>query len=91
MYFSCVQGMVTMANLMFHMVNGKAQTSDPVGKVLYRQFRKIALDTPLSKVSRILETDHFVIVVHTQKQCKYSIKYCFCFLINVGFLFILMF
>lgn len=69
--FRCVQGMVTMANLMFHMVNGKVQASDPVSKVLYRQFRKIALETSLSKVSKILETDHFVIVVQTQKQCMY--------------------
>lgn len=64
----CVQGMVTMANLMSHMTNGKVQPSDPVEKVLYRQMRKISLDTPLSRVSKFLESDHFLLVVHTQKQ-----------------------
>lgn len=63
-----VQGMATMANLMSHLANGKAQASDPVEKVLYRQIRKITLDTPLSRVSKMLETDHFVLIVHTQKQ-----------------------
>lgn len=64
----CVQGMVTMANLMSHLANGKAQPSDPVEKVLYRNFRKITLDTPLSRVSKFLETDHFVLIVLAQKQ-----------------------
>lgn len=59
-----------MANLMSHMTNGKVQASDPVEKVLYRQMRKITLDTPLSRVSKFLEIDHFLLVVHTQKQCK---------------------
>lgn len=73
MFFRCVQGMVTLANLMSHLTNGKVQASDPVEKVLYRQIRKVTLDTPLSRVSKFLETDHFVLIVHTQKQCKRKI------------------
>lgn len=65
--------MVTLANLMSHLTNGKVQASDPVEKVLYRQIRKVTLDTPLSRVSKFLETDHFVLIVHTQKQCKHNI------------------
>ncbi|XP_049951948.1 cystathionine beta-synthase isoform X1 [Schistocerca serialis cubense] len=62
-----VQGMVTMGNLMSRLVNSRALPTDPVEKVLYRQFRKITLDTSLGKLSRLLERDHFVLVTHSQR------------------------
>lgn len=63
--------MVTMGNLMNRIVNMKAKPTDKVTQVLYSQFRKISLDTSLGRVSRILEKDPFVLVVHSQRQCKY--------------------
>lgn len=62
-----VQGMVTLANLMSRLVINRALPTDKVEKVLYRQFRKIKLDTTLGRLSRILEKDHFVLVVHSQR------------------------
>nr|CAD7405711.1 unnamed protein product [Timema cristinae] len=65
-----VLGMVTMGNLMSRLINTKALPTDCVEKVLYRQFRKIKLDTNLGRLSRILDKDHFVLVVHSQRLCK---------------------
>ena len=48
----------------------KAEPKTPVDQVLYSQFKRVTLDTTLSKVSRILERDHYVIVVHNQRLCK---------------------
>ncbi|KAJ9574722.1 hypothetical protein L9F63_008092, partial [Diploptera punctata] len=62
-----VQGMVTLGNLMTRLVNNKVQPTDSVNKILYRQFRKIKLDTTLGRLSRILAKDHFVLVVHPQR------------------------
>lgn len=62
-----VQGMVTLGNLMTRLVNNRVQPTDAVDKVLYRQFRKIKLDTTLGRLSRILAKDHFVLVVHSQR------------------------
>ncbi|XP_021940064.1 cystathionine beta-synthase isoform X2 [Zootermopsis nevadensis] len=61
-----VQGTVTLGNLVTRMVNSKVLPTDAVEKVLYRQFRKIKLDATLGRLSRILEKDHFVLVVHPQ-------------------------
>ena len=30
------------------------------------------MDTSLGHISRMLDTDHFVVVVHDQRQCKYK-------------------
>jgi hypothetical protein len=68
--FRVVEGMVTLGNLVSQMVNSKVLPTDAVEKVLYRQFRKIKLDTTLGRLARILEKDHFVLVVHPQRFCK---------------------
>jgi cystathionine beta-synthase len=62
-----VMGMVTMGNLTSFIVQGRAKTSDPISKVLYRQFKEIEPKTPLRNLSRIFDTDHFALVVTTQK------------------------
>ncbi|XP_046402229.1 cystathionine beta-synthase isoform X2 [Ischnura elegans] len=62
-----VLGMVTMGNLMSLMVHSRAKPGDEVQKVLYRQFKKVSMDTTLGRLSRILEGDHFVLVVHSQR------------------------
>jgi len=62
-----VIGMVTEGNLMSHITQGRAQGSDPITKVLYRQFRQIEPKTPLSTLSKIFDTDHFALVITTQR------------------------
>ncbi|MBN3318456.1 CBS synthase, partial [Atractosteus spatula] len=67
-----ILGMVTLGNMLSSVLAGKVQPSDPVNKVLYKQFKQIHLNDNLGKLSRILEIDHFALVVHEQIQCKWS-------------------
>ncbi|CAI8049770.1 Cystathionine beta-synthase [Geodia barretti] len=59
-----VLGMVTLSNLTTKMVRGQANTSDPVTSVSYTQFRKVMPNTSLGQLSKILEKDHYAIVMH---------------------------
>ncbi|KAE8278400.1 Cystathionine beta-synthase-like protein [Larimichthys crocea] len=63
-----ILGMVTLGNMLACILAGKIKLSDPVSKVLYKQFKQIRLTDNLGKLSRILETDHFALVVHEQIQ-----------------------
>eukprot|EP00063_Salmo_salar_P031434 XP_014006269.1 PREDICTED: cystathionine beta-synthase-like [Salmo salar] len=60
--------MVTLGNMLASVLAGKIKHSDPVNKVIYNQFKQIRLTDNLGKLSRILETDHFALVVHEQIQ-----------------------
>lgn len=62
--------MATIGHMMTQIMKSKAKTSDPVKKVTYKQFQQVSLDTPLSHVSRLLDLDHFVLVVHKQRTGK---------------------
>jgi len=62
-----IQGVVTLGLLTAKMVSSKIEVSSPVSSTLYTQFRKITLDTTLGRLSRILDRDHFALVVHTQR------------------------
>lgn len=57
-----ILGAVTLHNLMKKVTRGKAAGHDPVNKVMYDQFQKVTVDTPLGVVSKMLDHDHFVIV-----------------------------
>ncbi|CAJ0922012.1 unnamed protein product [Ranitomeya imitator] len=63
-----VLGMVTLGNMLSSVLAGKVKSSDPVAKVIYKQFTQVHLMDNLGKLSRILETDHFALVVHEQIQ-----------------------
>ncbi|KAF6120034.1 hypothetical protein HJG60_010362 [Phyllostomus discolor] len=63
-----VLGMVTLGNMLSCLLAGKVQPSDQVHKVIYKQFKQIHLTDPLGTLSRILEMDHFALVVHEQIQ-----------------------
>ncbi|KAL2081385.1 hypothetical protein ACEWY4_023238 [Coilia grayii] len=63
-----ILGMVTLGNMLSSVLAGKIRPSDPVSKVLYKQFKQVRLTDNLGKLSRILETDHFALVVHEQIQ-----------------------
>ncbi|XP_068127144.1 cystathionine beta-synthase [Hyperolius riggenbachi] len=63
-----VLGMVTLGNMLSSVLAGKVKPSDPVSKVIYKQFSQVHLNDNLGRLSRILETDHFALVVHEQIQ-----------------------
>ncbi|XP_075436666.1 cystathionine beta-synthase isoform X2 [Ascaphus truei] len=63
-----VLGMVTLGNMLSSVLAGKVKPSDSVSKVIYKQFTQVHLMDNLGKLSRILETDHFALVVHEQIQ-----------------------
>ncbi|KAK2905277.1 hypothetical protein Q8A67_007076 [Cirrhinus molitorella] len=63
-----ILGMVTLRSMLSSIVAGKVRPSDPISKVLYKQFKKVRLTDNLGKLSHILEMDHFALVVHEQIQ-----------------------
>ncbi|KAM4796954.1 LOW QUALITY PROTEIN: cystathionine beta-synthase [Rhinophrynus dorsalis] len=67
-----VLGMVTLGNMLSSVLAGKVKPSDPVTKVIYKQFTQVHLMDNLGKLSRILETDHFALVVHEQIQSDHN-------------------
>ncbi|KAK6168339.1 hypothetical protein SNE40_020895 [Patella caerulea] len=64
---NCI-GMATVGNMMSKIIKNKVSRSDPVSRVMYKQFKQIEMGTTLSQLSRLLDTDHFVLVVHDQRQ-----------------------
>jgi len=62
-----VEGVATMGSLKAKLLNGKVSASDPVEKATYNTFKKLGLDTTLGKLNRILDNDHFALVVHRQR------------------------
>lgn len=64
----CILGMATVGNMMAKIVRNKVGPSDPVSKVMYKQFKQVHMNTSLGELSRMLDTDHFVLVVHNQRQ-----------------------
>ncbi|XP_077989686.1 cystathionine beta-synthase-like [Glandiceps talaboti] len=63
-----VLGMITLGNMMAQLLAGKVTSTTHVSKIIYKQFKKITLDITLGRLSRILDTDHFALVIHEQKQ-----------------------
>lgn len=72
--FGNIMGMVTQGSLISNMIANKIKPETPVEKVLYKQFKKISLDTKLGKLYHILETEYFALVVHEQRQFTDSEK-----------------
>lgn len=61
-----IEGMVTLGNLSSQMLSLRVKPTDPISKVLYPQFKRIALSTTLGQLSKIFDKDHFALVVSTQ-------------------------
>lgn len=61
-----IKGMVTMKNLLEVFVTKKLSPTDPVSKAIYKQFRSEDVSTTLGKISRILETQDFVLITRKQ-------------------------
>jgi len=62
-----IVGVATMGSLKAKLLKGKINATDPVEAATYTQFKKLNLDTTLSKLNRILDTEHFALVVHNQR------------------------
>ncbi|XP_041373508.1 cystathionine beta-synthase-like [Gigantopelta aegis] len=62
-----ILGMVTVGNMMAQVVKNKAKSSDPVSKVMYKQFKKICIDASLGELTRMLDTDYFVLIIQNQR------------------------
>jgi len=64
-----IEGMVTLGNLTSQLLSGRVKPNDAIstGSVLYRQFRKIGINTALGEVSKIFDKDHFALATTTQK------------------------
>jgi len=62
-----IVGVATMGSLKAKLLKGKVNATDPVEAVTYNTFKKLNLETTLSKLSRVLDTEHFALVVHNQR------------------------
>lgn len=60
-------GVATMGSLKTKVLKGKVRATDSVSKATYTTFKKVTLDTTLEKLDRILDKDHFALVVHSQR------------------------
>jgi hypothetical protein len=67
-----VCGVSTLGSLKSKILKGKVFGSDPVAKAIYTTFKKATLDMPLEKLDRILDKEHFALVVHQQRLCKHD-------------------
>jgi len=62
-----VIGMVTEGNLLSMMTKKKVKGADPCSAAIYKQFKQVDLSTTIGKVSKILDKDHFCLVVSSQR------------------------
>lgn len=69
-----ILGMATIGHMMSQIMKSKAKTSDPVKLVTYKQFCAVGLDTSLGHISKLLDMDHFVLVVHNQRMVSANFK-----------------
>lgn len=60
-----------MGSLITRLLSKKLELKDKVEAALYRQFKKVTLNVNLGKLTHILHTHHFALVVHSQIQCKF--------------------
>eukprot|EP00088_Acartia_fossae_P068518 TRINITY_DN8705_c0_g1_i1.p1 TRINITY_DN8705_c0_g1~~TRINITY_DN8705_c0_g1_i1.p1 ORF type:complete len:582 (-),score=186.61 TRINITY_DN8705_c0_g1_i1:443-2188(-) len=62
-----IAGVVSLGSLKAKLLKGKIMSDDPIMKATYSSFKKVTLDTTLGKVNRILDKEHFALVVHSQR------------------------
>merc|ERR1719270_815472 len=62
-----VCGVISMGNLKSKILKGKVFGTDTVSKAVYTTYKKVTLDTALIKLERILDKEHFALVVHQQR------------------------
>lgn len=62
-----IEGVCTLGSLRAKALKGNVMKDDPVVKATYNTFKKVTLDTTLEKLDRILDKEHFALVVHSQR------------------------
>ncbi|CBN74554.1 Cystathionine beta-synthase [Ectocarpus siliculosus] len=62
-----IMGVVTEGNLMACLLNGRVQPEDVVESVMYKQFKKVGLQTPLEELAHWFDRDHFALVCTEQR------------------------
>jgi len=67
-----IAGVATLGSLKAKVLKGNVLRNDAVIKATYKTFKKVTLDTTLEKLNRILDKEHFALVVHAQRLCKYN-------------------
>lgn len=65
-----LSGFVSDAHFTRKLVSQNVKLSEPVEKVLFKQYQKVHDNTPLGLVGRILEIEDFVAVVDDKQQCR---------------------
>ncbi|XP_040914049.1 cystathionine beta-synthase b [Toxotes jaculatrix] len=70
-----ILGVVTLGTILSFVSAGKVKALDAVSKVLCKSFKQVHLTDSLGKLSRILETENFALVVqdHTQSEADGSV------------------
>ncbi|XP_042069579.1 cystathionine beta-synthase isoform X1 [Haplochromis burtoni] len=63
-----ILGMVTLETILSSLLAGKVELSAAVSAVLLKAFKQVHLTDDLGKLSHILKTDNFALVVHNQTQ-----------------------
>jgi len=63
-------GVATLGSLKTKILRGKIQATDPVSKGTYTTYKKVTLETTFEKLDRILDKEHFALVVHSQRLCE---------------------
>uniref|UniRef100_UPI0039818868 CBS domain-containing protein n=1 Tax=Salmonella sp. s54925 TaxID=3159674 RepID=UPI0039818868 len=61
-----VLGVATVGRIVARIVNGDVTLDSCVSDVMYKSFNKVTMDTTLGTLSRLLDSDHFVVVVSQQ-------------------------
>jgi len=62
-----IAGVTTLGSLKAKLLKGKIMSDDPIQKATYSTFKKVTLETTLGKLNRILDSEHFALVVHSQR------------------------
>jgi cystathionine beta-synthase len=62
-----VLGVVTEGNLTSLLTSSKIQATDSCSKAMYKQFRKVSLNTPLAELASVFDRDYYALVVTEQK------------------------
>mmetsp|Transcript_21028 Transcript_21028/g.30371 ORF Transcript_21028/g.30371 Transcript_21028/m.30371 type:complete len:523 (-) Transcript_21028:225-1793(-) len=62
-----VLGVVTMGNLTAMITQNRIHPNDPCKKAMYKQFRKVQINTVLSDLAAIFDRDYYALVVAEQK------------------------
>ena len=70
LFHRTIIGVATLGSLKSKVLKCKVSLHDPVRNATYNTFHKVTLDTTLEKLDRILDKEHFALVVHSQRLCK---------------------